>query len=71
MDDPMDITTTPCYFAHYPGHDDSYKVIRRTCTAPGCGIYSCFNCEKLSKHKEHQKWIKYRRRGHILCFAKR
>ncbi len=47
MDDPMDITTTPCYVAHYPGHDDSYRGIRRTCTAPGCGIYIWFGCEKL------------------------
>ncbi len=61
MDDPMDITTTPSYFAHYPGHDDSYRGIRRTCTAYGCGIYIYFCCETLSKHKEHQKWIKFRR----------
>ncbi len=57
------ITTTPCYFACHPGHDDSYKGIRRTCTAPGCGIYICFGCEKHGQHKEHQKWIKSRRRG--------
>ncbi len=46
MDDPMDITTTPCYFAYYPGHDDSYRSIRRTCTTPSCGIYICFGCQK-------------------------
>ncbi len=64
IDDPVYIIT-PCYFEHYPGHDDSYRRIRRTCTAPGCGIYICFDCEKLGKHKEHQKWIKFR------SFAKR
>ncbi len=69
FDDPMDITTKPCYFAHYSGDDDSYRGIRRTCTAPGCGIYICFGCEKLGKHKEHQKWIKFRRRrrNFMLC----
>ncbi len=55
MDDPMDITTTPCYFARYPGHDDSYRSIQRTCNAPNCGIYICFDCEKLGKHKQTSK----------------
>ncbi len=60
-----------CYFAHYPGHDDGYRGIRRTCTAPSHEIYICVGCEKLDKHKEHQKWIQFRRRESNLCFAKR
>ncbi len=63
LNDHNDITTTPCYFACYPGHDDSYRGI------PYCGIYICFGCEKRDKHKEHQKRIKFRRSN--LCFAER
>ncbi len=66
MDDPMDITTTPCYFARYP----RYRCIRRTCTTPCCGIYIYFGCEKSGQHKEHQKWIKFRRGRNFMLYQK-
>ncbi len=43
-DDPVDSTTTPCHFDGVPGHDNQWRGVRKTCTAPGCGIFLCHGC---------------------------
>lgn len=59
-DDPVDSTTTPCHFSADPDHDDSFKGIRKLCTAPDCGIYICHGCFLSHKHGHHQEWIRFR-----------
>ncbi len=59
--DPVDVTTTPCYFANQPGHSTRYNGIRKMCTAPGCGIYLCYGCELEDRHYKHgRQWLKFR-----------
>ncbi len=64
MDDYMDITTTPCYFARYPGHYDSYReVFKEHVLLLVVEYIFALVVKKLGKRKEHQTWIQFRRRG--------